>query len=474
MIKVTDEKRRDKILNGPLLPVLISICAPLFIYNFFNSWYSILDSIFVSKISSSAVSAVASLSQIKALLSSLGAGIAGGGGIIVARLFGAGKNEEGRKNANVLFTMGLVVVLFVYVVFIPLAVPIMKVSGVPDELIAIGTGYFILQLIELGFVAFNNIFIALTKSKGDTKSIFYLNLVSMAIKIVLNYIFIYQIKVTDILWVEVSTIISQFVLFAILFIKAIKKDNIFRISIKELSLRWRYVKPILIMSVPIFLGKFIFSFGKVSVNGMCKKYGPLVVGALGASNNINGLATSPINSIEEGESTIVSQNLGNRNIKRALEAFTKSLFIALILGTIGYILIRFIFQDALINLFSQNKDDVDLVEFLALVKSINRFDSLSIPSLAINAAVLGVLYGFGQTKSAMVLNISRVFVFRIPVLWYLQTFHTELGAECAGISMGISNICIAITSIIFLVFFLIRIKRKGYNGMSLDTKEELA
>ena len=87
--------------------------------------------------------------------------------------------------------------------------------------------------------------------------------------------------------------------------------------------------------------------------------------------------------------------------------------------------------------------------------------------LLLLAAVLGVLYGFGQTKLTMVLNISRVFVFRIPVLWYLQTFHREIGAEAAGISMGISNICIAIASMICLGVFLLRIKKRGYKEITV-------
>lgn len=82
---------------------------------------------------------------------------------------------------------------------------------------------------------------------------------------------------------------------------------------------------------------------------------------------------------------------------------------------------------------------------------------MSILALSVNAAVLGVLYGYGQTKMTMLLNISRVFVFRIPILWYLQTFHKEIGAEAAGISMGISNICIALASVACLVVFLWKI-----------------
>ena len=52
-----------------------------------------------------------------------------------------------------------------------------------------------------------------------------------------------------------------------------------------------------------------------------------------------------------------------------------------------------------------------------------------------------------------------MFLFRIPILWYLQTFHKEIGAEAAGLSMGISNICIAIASIVCLALFLWKMKR---------------
>ena len=194
--------------------------------------------------------------------------------------------------------------------------------------------------------------------------------------------------------------------------------------------------------------------------------GPLVVGALGVSNNINGMVTTPVNSFEEGTSTIISQNIGANNLKRAIKTFKYSFFMATALGIVGYILVRFVCQDAIINLYNQNSQAEDTAMFLALIKSIHRYDSLSILALAVNSAVLGVLYGFGQTKMTMVLNISRVFVFRIPVLWYLQKFHSEIGAEAAGISMGISNICIAIASLTCLGIFLLKVKKKGYENMT--------
>ena len=466
MISEKDLKRREKILNGNLVMTIISICAPIFLYNLFNSFYAIIDAVVVSKINSTSVSAVSSLSQIQHLLSSLGSGLAAGGGILVARQFGAGDMDKARFYSNQTVSLSNIIIAILLGVCIPWALPIMKISGVPDEFISIGTGYFIVQIITLAFMFYNSVFMAMQKAKGNTRIMFVLNIGAMIIKLSLSVLFIWGLEFKNIVWVAISTLIGQMMMFVVLLIMMLQKDNVFIIKVQEFKLSAVECRKILSMSLPIFLGKFIFSFGKVSINAMCKNYGPLVVGALGVSNNINGMVTTPINSFEEGTSTIISQNIGAKNTSRAIKTFKYSFLMATTLGIVGYILVRFICQDAIINLYNQNSQAEDTALFLSLIKSIHRYDSLSILALAVNSAVLGVLYGFGQTKMTMVLNISRVFVFRIPVLWYLQNFHPEIGAEAAGISMGISNICIAIASLTCLGIFLLRLKKKGYDNMT--------
>ena len=263
-------------------------------------------------------------------------------------------------------TLVCIIVAVLAIICIPLAYPICKLSGISNAQAAQSTGYFIIQIIELMFVAFNNVFIGLQKSKGNTKSIFYLNFVTMGIKLLLNVVFIYVIHVDSILWIAVATLISQFILFLILGTFMVRKNNIFRISIKQFSLSWKYVKPILFISIPIFIGKFVFSFGKVAVNSIfgsryleilksqiditdaaelaaAEASAGLVVGALSVSNHLNGIATTPIGAFEETESTIISQNLGNRNLKRAIECFFKGFVLSFLVGIVGWILIRFCF-----------------------------------------------------------------------------------------------------------------------------------
>ena len=460
MIGEKDRLRRERILNGNLVSAIISICAPIFLYNLFNSFYAVIDAVVVAKIDPTSVSAVAMLSQIQHLLSSLGAGVAAGGGIVVARLFGAGDIECARKHSNQVISLSSIVIALLLGICLPLALPIMRLSGVPDELISIGTGYFIVQILTLAFVFYNSVFMSMQKAKGNTKIMLWLNILVMIIKLALSLLFVWGMGKTDIIWVAIATMIGQAVMFAILLYLMLDKDNVFILKLSEFKIDRDAYRKIISLSLPIFLGKFIFSFGKVSINAMCELYGPLVVGALGVSNNMCGLVTTPINSFEEGTSTIISQNLGAGKFERAIKTFRYSFLMATSLGIIGYILVRFVCQDSIIALYNQNELAEGAEEFLVLIKSINRYDSLSILALAVNSAVLGVLYGFGKTKMTMVLNISRVFLFRIPVLWYLQTFHKEIGAEAAGISMGVSNILIALASMLCLFIFLRRLKRE--------------
>ena len=99
------------------------------------------------------------------------------------------------------------------------------------------------------------------------------------------------------------------------------------------------------------------------------------------------------------------------------------------------------------------------------------FDCLSIPALTINALVLGVLYGYGQTFLATLNNVIRI-VTRISVLLIckavMDTSNVDNAATAAGLSMGISNIVIAVFAVIMFIIFFIRVNRHGTEVAMLD------
>jgi len=64
-----------------------------------------------------------------------------------------------------------------------------------------------------------------------------------------------------------------------------------------------------------------------------------------------------------------------------------------------------------------------------------------------------------MTKITMLINFARLFVFRVPVLLFLQTF-TNLGSESVGIVMMISHVGVGVLSAIIGWYYIIKIKRE--------------
>ncbi len=465
---MNDIKRREKILTGNLFTAVLMICMPLALYQLLNSFYNLFDQVICAQISTTAQNAVSSISQIKLTISAFGGGLAAGGGVIVSRYFGAGRIKDARHSGSNLLLLSLLLSAIVLGIFIPLAYPIMSLAQIAPESIEIGINFFRLQMVELIFITINSVYIGLLKAKGNSKIILYLNLASMIVKLGLTSLFILGIKLNDITFVELANIVAQLFITVVGSILMFSKNNLIRLSLKMFKLKKIYVLPILKLSIPIFLGKFVMNLGKVIVNAICGYYwntvtDGLIVGTLGVSNNISGLINSPTNSFEEGTSSIVSQNIGNGNLKRALMAFVHSFLISLVISIVGYLLLRFVLIEDIVKLFTSadNKSDT----YKQMVVEIFKYDSLSILSLGINATVLGLLYGFGQTGLSTILNLSRIGS-RIIFLVSIHSIMPDLApTTCAGLSMAISNATILLLSLIFLMIFLIRVHKHGYKGL---------
>ena len=474
---IKEEHKRHQILHGNITQTIIIICFPLAVYALFNSFYSLLDSIMASSIKNAAaasgainISNIMVISQIKSMISAFGAGIAGGGAVLVSRYYGAANLPEAKKTASNMILVSLITSLLILILLVPLASIILKIAQVPqitDSVIL----YFRLILVELIFVSINNIFIGLEKIKGNSKKIFILNIAVLIIKLVLNLIFVYAIRVDSIIYLEIATIFGQAFLLVYGCVVMLSKKNILQITINNMQPHKKYIIPVLRLSIPIFLGKFVMSLGKTTVNALCGSYyseatNGLIVGALGVSNNLSGLVTNTTNVFEEGESTIVSQNIGNKNLDRTISTFFRTLIIVAILSLIGYISVRFIFLDQLTSLFSIGKNDSNMMS--TYIKEIFVFDSLSIPSLGLTSALLGLLYGYGKTFLSSILNFSRV---GIRIISLIVCHSIGLNYKAAGISMGISNVLISIMALGFLIYFLVNLKKNGYNGLHLTKKQ---
>ncbi len=442
-----DQKFREFSLNASAWKVILYVSLPLALYQSLNQLFKILDSMMAAHISSSAVSTVSYLSQLDMTLSALGGGLAVGAGVKISEAYGSGDFTLVKKRVSTLYSLCTAVSILLLGILLPFTEEFLKLAGTPEEFMADGVSYFRLDLIGMVIMFFNNVYISVERARGNSKRILILNVFVIAVKLILTAAFVYVFH-GGIHMIAIATILSQALMFAAAAVNICQPDNAFGFSFSSISFKTSVVLPILTVSGPVIVEKAAFSLGKVLVNSMSTVYGALTVGALGISNNIGGISTTPHNGFQDGCSAIISQNLGAGKPVRALEIFFWTAAIDVAISAVTMVL-NLVFLRQITWLFAQNDP-----AFQDLIMSIYWFEAWGAVPLGINSAVVGMLYGFGKTNYTLLINFCRVFAFRVPVLWALQQF-TSLGSISVGIVMAVSNIGVGILSAV-IGFFTIR------------------
>lgn len=455
--------RRKLMLSGKQLKAILTISLPLVFYASIGQIFQLIDTFIAANMSAATISTVSFVNQLEKMLMAIASALSIGGGVIIARSFGSGDMEKVRQQISTLFFSALFIGGLVLALIIPLMYPILRLLQMPQELLLQGTIYSSLVVVSVIFQFINTVFFAVQKSRGNTKIIMWGNLLVLFIKTSLNIITIRLIEqgVIDrgkgIYFLPIATISAHFVLTIIALINLTDKKNPFRLSLRHSQFNKTFLLPLTSLGLPVFLEKFIFAFGKALVNSLCATMGTTVVGALGVSDRICGLSTNPINGFQEAESSLVSNNLGNKNVRRAISFFYRTTIL-----TMSYVIVFFVimcvFRESIIHAFA--KGNATFAEEIDKIYYWERLDTILI---ALNVSVMGLLYGFGKTKITMLLNSARLFVYRIPVLLIfmkIPALSQSVGISGVGIAMCISNGLTGLTAGIIAIIFIRRELKK--------------
>ncbi len=449
-----DESFREYALTGAPMRVVLTTCGPLALYQALQSIFKIFDALMASHISADAVSAVSCLSQITLMITAIGTGLAVGGSIKISEAYGQGDYEAVRRRVATVYALAVMLSLVIAAVLIPFAEPFLRLLKTPEALIETGAGYFRIEILTLVINFFNTVYIAIARSRGHAKRILVLNFAIILVKLALSAIFVY-VFAGGVTMIAVATLIGQVLTLCYAVYTMCRDEGAFRFSLKNISLKKETVLPILDLSYPVSAEKVLFAAGKVIVNSMAGIYGGLTVGALGISNNIGGLTTSWHIGFSDGGAPLISQNRGAGKHKRNLRIYACLLAVNIAIGVAGLALVR-AFLPWLARIFAQSKNNFDQ-SFCDMIVDIHSWEMLGYITLGINSATIALLLGYGYTKLTMLLNVARVFVFRIPVLWALQQF-TTLGAEATGVTMMVSNVCTGIAAILVAIPIVRRVQ----------------
>ncbi len=431
-------ERRDMILNGNLYEVIIKLSLPIMINNLIQTLYNLADGFWVSKISSVHFAATAFVFPVVFLFISLGIGISIAGISILSQLIGASDNEQAKEYATQITMTSLILSIAFGILGYIISPFIIKIMGATGALAEYSNIYLKITFLDMPFTFMFFVFNSIMNAQGNMLTPTYLSGISAALNVILDPIFIFTFNM-GIAGAAIATLISKAILAIWGFYILMRSTNYIKPRFKGFKFNKKIIRRVVKIGLPSSIGQSGAAMGFIVLNSFIASYGTATLAAFGMVNRIQALIMQPAMGVGEALTSIIGQNIGSKQIKRAKEAFAKSMWMTIAFSMIGFTLL--IWQNrSIINFFMQSKDDATVIsQGVTYLKYI----SFSMPLMGIFNVIQGFFYGSGHTKYSMSMEIGRLWLVRIPMILAFK-YLTDIGPSGIWFSMSFSNLLVCI------------------------------
>ncbi|MCM3431721.1 MATE family efflux transporter [Brevibacillus agri] len=411
------------------MKVILALAVPAMIENMLQTVVGFVDTLFVSKLGLSEVTAVGVTNAILAVYLAVFLAMGVGTSALIAKSVGAGNLVKAKSIARQSTLLSaLLGILFGLLTFL-FAEPLLRLMGAEGSILADGVTYFRIVAVPSIFISLMMIFGSILRAAGDTKTPMKVGIWINLIHIVLDYVLIFGflgITGYGIAGAAWATVIARAVGTIALYHK-IQKSN--------LSFSWRndgsreFFLPLLQISFPAAIERLIMRFGQVLYFGLIVRIGTDVYAAHTIAGNIEVFSYMPGYGLAVAATTLVGQNLGaNRREDAYRYGILTSGMAVIFMSFIGILL--FFFSPIAASWFT------DQAEVIQMVTIALRIDAFAQPFLALGLVMAGALQGAGDTKSPMYSTAIGMWLIRVVGV-YVLSIHFQLGIAGVWLSIAV-------------------------------------
>ncbi len=398
---------RDKISE-----LIRKIAIPSSIGTLFQTLYNIVDAKFAGLISPEAIIAIAKSFPIYFIIIGATVGLSAGVTALISNALG--KKDE--STASFLFSQSILVSIVASIIVTAIGIygtePILIFLKTGPEVISYATDY--MHVIFLGSILF---FLQLTinaslVSRGDTKSLRNVHIVSFFLNIVLNPIFIYGfyfIPAMGISGIALATLCAQFYGLIYIIYKINQTDLKKYIYLECFYPKINLLKGIIRQAIPATGSMMFIGFGIFVLLYYVSTYGDYSAGGYGAAIRFEQLFLLPVLGLNASTLSLVGQNFGALNFDRIRETYLKSiLYGTVFMGICG---IFIFFASSYIMIFFSN--DPQIIFYGSTYLKVAAFAGPCYPIFFISSALL---QGLKKPVYQMMINLMRMVVLPIVAL----------------------------------------------------------
>lgn len=437
------EKTNDYMKTGKVFPLLMSMSVPMMLSMLIQSMYNIVDSIYVSRIGTDALTAVSLAYPLQNLVISVAVGIGVGISSAIAIYRGAGKQESADRAATL--GIGLTVLHCVlFVIFGILATrPFLSMFTQNEAVVDLACDYtYIVLCLSFGCllqVAFEKIF----QGIGEMKITMILLATGAVINIILDPILIFGLLGCPAMGVKgaaYATVIGQIVAFLLYVVVYRRRKFAVRIHPKYLKMDKKIIGQIYSVGIPSSIMLMLPSVLVSILNRILGSFSDVYVAVLGVYFKLQTFIYMPANGIVQGMRPLIGFNYGAGEKERVKKIIRYSLLSAGCIMIVGTILSLAVPE----QIFAMFDAEESLLNAGVL--------SLRIISLGFIVSTIGVIYAgvfeaVGEGKYSLAVSLLRQFIITIPCAFVLSVVWGPAGV---WMSFPAGEVCAAVAAVILL------------------------
>ena len=415
---------QNKMEHMEIKQLVISMSLPIIISMVIQALYNIVDSIFVAKISSDALTAVSLCYPVQTIIVAIACGTAVGFNTLLARYLGEKKFDYANNTMMHGILLGflnglvfLVLGLLFSNVFLSWFTSDSNVLSLANTYIRICTMFSFSVFVQI-------IFERIMQATGNAIYNMVMQGAGAIINIILDPILIFgwfglpRMGVTG---AAIATVIGQFCGMMIGYWITKKKIDSLEIKGSNFSFSTGILARIYKVGVPAILMQSVLSFMTVFLNMILAPISAMAITVFSVYYKLQNFLNMAVLGITNALIPIVAYNNGARRKDRAMDAIQFSLILSMGIMLVGTIVFQ-LFPKQLLSMFSANEEMYGLgVPALKII-------SLSFVFAGISMVLCAAFQALNKANTSLVITLARQLVILIPLTYGLM--------KCFDINVG--------------------------------------
>ena len=433
----------------PVGKLLMNMATPMIISMLVQALYNVVDSIYISQISESAVTALSLAFPIQNLQIGFAVGIGVGVNSLLSKSLGETNHEMANRTAG----NGAVLMMIITVVFVLFGIfgvrPYYEMQSTVEETVEGGIVYTSICCLMTFGIFLSILCERLLQATGRTLHTMITQSTGAIVNIILDPILIHGwlgLPAMGIAGAAWATVIGQWVSGLLALYFNIKFNPDVQFGKRYLKLDPHAIKPILTVGVPSIVMNSIGSVMNFGMNQILQSFTETATSVFGIYFKLQSFFFMPLFGINNATISIIAFNYGARKPERIVKTLKISCSAALGLMIIGLAVFH-LAPDLLLSLFNPSE------EFLVMGRSALRTISWCFPVAAVCIVLGSTFQAMGNGIYSTIVSLCRQMLVLLPVAYLLS------------LSGNVNNVWLSypiaeISSCTVTLFFFLRIYRQ--------------